>query len=293
MPIDAYVEVGTKRVFAGALDWPGWCRSGRTVDDALEVLLAYGPRYAEVIRGAKARFTLPKTASSLAIVDRLTGDATTDFGAPSIAPAADARPLDRRWLTRQTKILQACWEAFDRAVESATGAELRKGPRGGGRELDAIIGHVVGAEASYSRMIGAKTPGAEDDASAKDDVRAVVLDGLERAVADGIPAEGPRGRHSPSAAPGTAASRRRGSRGTPSRSRRRPSTTGGARVARVRETRAAAPRARGPAASVRGPTRPPPAARGCPRPLRTTGRSPSSAVRFRGSPARPWRSLRP
>jgi hypothetical protein len=195
MPVDTYVEAGTKRVFAGALGWPGWCRSGRTVDDALEALLGYAPRYARVLRGTGVRFTPPKSPSTLAIVERLTGDATTDFGAPSIAPAADARPLDRRWLTRQTKILQACWNAFDRTVEDAEGAVLRRGPRGGGRELDAIVDHVVGAEASYARMIAARAPrGAETDtASVKDDVHAAVLEGLARAVADGIPGEGPRG----------------------------------------------------------------------------------------------------
>jgi hypothetical protein len=71
---------------------------------------------------------------------------------------------------------------------------LTKGPRGGGREVDAIVAHVVGAEASYVRMIGAKTsPFAEADAVAvRDDERAVVHEGIERAVTDGIP-EGPRG----------------------------------------------------------------------------------------------------
>lgn len=193
MPVDVYVEVGTKRSFAGALAWPGWCRSGRRVDNALEVLLAYGPRYAQIVRGAQVRFTPPKTPSSLAIVDRLTGDATTDFGAPSIAPAADARPLDRRWLTRQTRILQACWSAFDRAVESATGAELRKGPRGGGRELEAIVEHVVSAEAGYTRMIAANSPRRAGSAREREGVRTIVLAELDRAVAEGIPDEGPRG----------------------------------------------------------------------------------------------------
>jgi len=126
-------------------------------------------------------------------VERLKGDATTDFGAPSIAPKADAKPVDRRWLARNEKIIRACWAAFDRAAENVDGP-LTKGPRGGGREVDAIVAHVVGAEASYVRMIGAKTPPvAEADAVAvRDDERAVVHEGIERAVTDGIP-EGPRG----------------------------------------------------------------------------------------------------
>jgi hypothetical protein len=191
--VDAYLEVGAKRVFAGAVDWPGWCRSARHEEEALEALLAYGPRYAGVLKGSGVRFTPPAKASTFEVVERLKGDATTDFGAPSIAPKADTRTVDRRWLARQEKILRACWKAIDRAAETVAGP-LEKGPRGGGRELDAIVGHVIGAEASYARMIGAKTPEFEEaDAAARDDERAVVLDGLHRAVTDGIPARGPRG----------------------------------------------------------------------------------------------------
>jgi hypothetical protein len=193
MPFDAYVEVGAKRVFAGALDWPGWCRSARDEEGALEALIAYGPRYAGVLEGSGVRFTPPAKASTLDVVERLKGDATTDFGAPSIAPKADARSIDRRWRARQEKILRASWNAFDRAVENVAGP-LEKGPRGGGREVDAIVAHVVGAEASYARMIGADAKGFDEaDAGARDDERAVVLEALELAVTDGIPAEGPRG----------------------------------------------------------------------------------------------------
>jgi hypothetical protein len=192
MPVETYLEVGAKRVFAGALEWPGWCRSARHEEDALEALLAYGPRYAGVLKGSGIRFTPPARTSTFEVVERLKGDATTDFGAPSIAPRADARSVDRRWLARQEKILRACWKAFDRAAESVRGP-LQKGPRGGGREVDAIVAHVVGAEASYARMIGAKTPAFEDaDAGATREERAIVLGGLERAVTEGIPA-GPRG----------------------------------------------------------------------------------------------------
>ncbi len=201
MPVEVYVEATGKRAFAGAVDWPGWCRSGKDEEAALESLLGYGPRYAHVLKGSGVRFTAPARPSTLTVVERMKGDATTDFGAPSIAPKADAAPIDRRWLTRNEKILRACWESFDRAVAGVTG-ELRKGPRGGGREVDAIVGHVVGAEGGYLRMIAGKPPSfAEDNASAAREavdrrraaVRAAVLDGLERAVVDGIPEKGPRG----------------------------------------------------------------------------------------------------
>jgi hypothetical protein len=193
MPVDVYVEVGAKRVFAGALDWPGWCRASRSADDALDALITYGPRYAAVLDGSGVRFTPPARASTFEVVERLKGDATTDFGAPSIAPKADVRSIDRRWLTRQEKILRAAWDAFDRAAANAT-EPLEKGPRGGGREVDSIVAHVIGAESSYARMIGAAAKGFEEAGSdaAREDERAIVLDGLERAVVDGIPA-GPRG----------------------------------------------------------------------------------------------------
>jgi hypothetical protein len=72
---------------------------------------------------------------------------------------------------------------------------LAKGPRGGGRELDAIVGHVVGAEASYLRMIEGTPPRFDEDeaAAARDDERSAVIEGLERALTDGIPERGPRG----------------------------------------------------------------------------------------------------
>ncbi|MCD6020984.1 MAG: uncharacterized protein K0R20_694 [Actinomycetia bacterium] len=194
MPVEVSVEATGKRAFAGAIDWPGWCRSGKDEEAALETLFGYGPRYERVLKGSGVRFTAPARLSTLSVVERMEGDATTDFGAPSIAPEADATSIDRRWLTRIEEILRACWGSFDRAVAGVTG-ELRKGPRGGGREVDAIVGHVVGAEGGYLRMIAGKPPAfAEDDASAaRDPVRAAVLEALERAVVDGIPEKGPRG----------------------------------------------------------------------------------------------------
>jgi hypothetical protein len=194
MPVEVYLELAESRTFAGAVDWPAWCRAGRDADAALEALFDYGPRYARVLEGSGVRFTAPARASTLRVVERLKGDATTDFGAPSIAPKADARSIDRRWLTRQERILRACWRAFDRAADGVD-RPLAKGPRGGGRELNAIVGHVVGAEGGYLRMIAGKPPRFEEDeaAAAREAERAAVLEALERAVTDGIPEKGPRG----------------------------------------------------------------------------------------------------
>ncbi len=37
-------------------------------------------------------------------------------------------------------------------------SELRKGPRGGGRDRDAIVDHVLGAENAYARKLGLRLP---------------------------------------------------------------------------------------------------------------------------------------
>jgi DinB family protein len=193
--VDVYVEAGSRRVFAGAVEWPGWCRSGRDGVAALEALIAYGPRYKRVVGRTRLGFRAPAATRALEVVERLEGDATTDFGAPSVAPHADACPLDLRELARLRKLLEACWVAFDGVVQAAEGAELRKGPRGGGRDLEAIVGHVVAAEASYVRKLAARPPNVdEDDArAATAEVRGVALDALSRAVTEGMPEKGPRG----------------------------------------------------------------------------------------------------
>jgi hypothetical protein len=41
------------------------------------------------------------------------------------------------------------WQAFDLTVRAASEKELRKRPRGGGRDLTGIVQHVLGAEAGY------------------------------------------------------------------------------------------------------------------------------------------------
>jgi hypothetical protein len=151
-----YLEVGSRRVFAGALEWPGWCRSGRDEDGALQALVAYGSRYAAALAEAARGFTPPQDASSLKVTERLKGNASTDFGAPGVPPAGDERPLDARGLSRLAGLLQACWAAFDRSAGAAKGVMLRKGPRGGGRDLGAIVSHVLEADLAYLAGLGGR-----------------------------------------------------------------------------------------------------------------------------------------
>ena len=166
MPIlnDVFIERGAKRVFADAIEWPGWCRSGRTEEAALEALLAYGPRYAKALGRRRLGFVAPADVVDLRVVERRTGNATTDFGAPAIAPQADERPIDAKEAKRLAVILEACWAALDRAAAAADGHVLRTGPRGGGRQLAKIVAHVADAESAYRSKLGASQ--AEGDARA-------------------------------------------------------------------------------------------------------------------------------
>src|SRR5262245_66430981 len=98
--IPVYLEIGAKRTFAGAIDWPGWCRIGRDEESALQALVDYGPRYARELGAARLGFQAPAEAAALAVVERLAGNASTDFGAPAVAPSSDTKPVDDAGLRR-------------------------------------------------------------------------------------------------------------------------------------------------------------------------------------------------
>jgi hypothetical protein len=193
--INVYLEIGKKRTFAGALDWPGWCRSGRDEVAALQTLFEYGPRYADALHGAGIEFQAPVAATEFVVVERLEGNATTDFGAPALAPSGDMRPLENVELRRFQALLQACWLAFDETVRATSGKELRKGPRGGGRDLEGIVRHVLGADASYlARLAWKFKQGEAGDLNEElDRTRKAVLNALAAAVRGETPSQGPRG----------------------------------------------------------------------------------------------------
>jgi hypothetical protein len=153
-PTPVCLEVGEKKIFAAALEWPGWCRAGKTEEAALEALAAYAERYAVVAERAGVRF--PKTvADSFDVVERMRGNATTDFGAPGAIAKADRQPTTAAAAKRIAALVTGAWTVFDE-VAAASPAKLRKGPRGGGRDRDKMIGHVLEAEASYARMVDIK-----------------------------------------------------------------------------------------------------------------------------------------
>ena len=190
-PILVTIEHTPKRTFATAADWPGWSRSGRTEQLALEVLAAYAPRYAPVADAEHRRFAAAATVDDLDVVERRKGSAGTEFGVPSHPTDHDARPTDADEAARLAGLVDAAWTLFDRVAANAP-EELRKGPRGGGRNTSKVIAHVVESDRSYAAQIGIKVPEFEpDDRAAIRSMREAVRDAL-RAARDGGPLAGRR-----------------------------------------------------------------------------------------------------
>jgi hypothetical protein len=179
-----YLEIGKKRTFAGALEWPGWCRSARDEDGALKALLDYAPRYAAAVTDFKA----PR---SLDVVERLAGDAGTDFGVPGVAPSRDSEPVRGAELARKLRALQECWGAFDEAARKHSRKKLTTGPRGGGRQVNAMSDHVREGDKAYFNRLGGSTKGLRDELGPVHDA---MLELLEHRAKGGEPPPNPRRR---------------------------------------------------------------------------------------------------
>jgi hypothetical protein len=146
--IRVYLEEGKQWVFAAAIDWPGWCRRAKSAHEALEALEEYRGRYAAAVPARRV-------VGRLRVVGTVTGDATTDFGAPSIRGPWDDEVLTAPTKKRQISLLEDCWRYFDEVVETSS-AMLRKGPRGGGRDRDGVVAHVREAERAYAPKAGVR-----------------------------------------------------------------------------------------------------------------------------------------
>jgi hypothetical protein len=190
MTVPVILEVAAKRSFASAVGWPGWARSAKTADGALEALLGYAPRYARVARRAKLSFRPPATVAGFEVVERLAGDASTEFGVPRAAAAAEDEPVSAADLKRLLALLRASWATFDAAARAAEGVTLATGPRGGGRSLAKIVEHVRDAEAAYLRSLGSRAPSASEEAPGQPMklLRATFVDALTAVSRDEPPA---------------------------------------------------------------------------------------------------------
>jgi hypothetical protein len=187
------VEATARRSFATAADWPGWSRSGKTDGRALEALAAYAPRYAAIARAAGLKSTFPPSVGvdDLDIVERRPGSAGTEYGVPSRPTDHDARATTAADAKRLADLVAAAWELFDR-VAAAAPEELRKGPRGGGRNTSKVVAHVMDADRAYANQIGIKVATFEpDDVTAIHAMRGEMLEVL-RAARSGDPLAGRR-----------------------------------------------------------------------------------------------------
>jgi hypothetical protein len=155
------LEIGPKgkRIVAGAMDWPGLERSGRTEEDAVERLCAYMPRYLPVAERAGLRPEFERGVIPH-ILERTPGNTSTDWwGIAHVPSVVEAEPLSDEELERRIGLMQATWDFFDDASERVV-APLTKGPRGGGRETGQIVGHVYASERhNFWRKVGIR----EDD----------------------------------------------------------------------------------------------------------------------------------
>jgi hypothetical protein len=184
--IRVLVETTPKKVFVSALDWPGWSRGARDEATAVEALLAVAPRYRAIADAAG--FPLPTGDIDLYVAERLDGDASTAYGVPAIVAAEDRRSVDAAEGERLAALVQAAWSSFDR-IAAAAPEELRKGPRGGGRDRTRVVAHVTEAEAAYAQVMGRKHR--PDDAAALAAMRADLLAVLAQ-PSDGTPLAGKR-----------------------------------------------------------------------------------------------------
>ena len=88
---------------------------------------------------------------------------------PGVPTKGDGTPLTGAELKRQRAILEAAWRAFDAAARAAKGKTLSVGPRGGGRSLAKMTGHVLEAEVAYLGQLGSRhaKPTAGEDGMAR------------------------------------------------------------------------------------------------------------------------------
>jgi hypothetical protein len=165
--IPTYLEIGAKRTFAGALDWPGWCRAGRDEAAALEALDS---------PSSNAYKAMPPPTSAL--------------------PRSHRRRMRVRSRTPSSAVsARSCARAGGRSTPRPTALEARHS-----RRARAAAGETGGRSSTTSWTRRAATSGwwaggfaaghAEDLAER---IHAAVLEALETTARHGPPPPGPRG----------------------------------------------------------------------------------------------------
>jgi hypothetical protein len=160
MPVRTVVERGPKgkKAVSFALDWPGWSRGAKTPELAVAMLRSYRERYRPVAVAAGLAAEFDEEGPLETVEDRI-GTGSTDFWGISFSSSAtETDPMSAEELDRKVLLLQACWAYFD-DVAARVSAELRKGPRGGGRDRQQIIRHTVRTESEdFAKRLGLRIP---------------------------------------------------------------------------------------------------------------------------------------
>ena len=82
---------------------------------------------------------------------------TDYYGSPAGRPSPKTEQMSEAACERKIALLRASWTYFD-DVASRVSPELRKGPRGGGRDRDTIVRHVNGTEIQENgRKVGVRS----------------------------------------------------------------------------------------------------------------------------------------
>lgn len=179
MAVRTVLEDGPKgkKAVAFAVDWPGWSRGAKTPALAHELLESYRERYrpVAVTAGLAEEF---EAAGPLEVVEEKVGRGSTDFWAISFSPSSnETEPMDEADLERKLGLLQACWAFFDDVVATVS-EEMKKGPRGGGRDRLQIFRHTVRVESEdFAKKVGLRIP--EEGALEPDALRAYREDYLD------------------------------------------------------------------------------------------------------------------
>ena len=160
MPVRTVIERGPKgrKAVALAVDWPGWSRGAKTPDLALETLESYRQRYRPIALAAGVVDEFD-AAGPLDVIEDRVGTGSTDFWGISYAPSGTEKgPMGDTEFDRKIKLLRACWAFFD-GTAGRVSADMRKGPRGGGRDRNKIFRHTIRVESEeFAKQLGLRIP---------------------------------------------------------------------------------------------------------------------------------------
>jgi hypothetical protein len=148
------------------------------------------PRYVATVGAVARSLKGPVSVADLEIVARLKGNKTTDFGAPDAILDSDRERKTDAELDDAIEQLRAAWNAFARAANKARGKTLGpSGPRGGGRSLEKMVGHVHEAQQGYTGAVGGKSRAGDS----WEQIQSNFIEALRARNAGELPDFGPRG----------------------------------------------------------------------------------------------------